>query len=70
MNGDENGDIGILPRFVRDLLTTVENYGIGVHVSVLQCYRDWIIDLLKDVQEPGVKSLFKRNNQLLYDSVH
>lgn len=54
MNGDENGDIGILPRFVRDLLTTVENYGIGVHVSVLQCYRDWIIDLLKDVTELGV----------------
>jgi len=59
MNGDESGDIGILPRFVRDLLGSVENTGFGVHISVFQCYRDWIIDLLKDAKELGVKFFLK-----------
>ena len=54
MHGDENGDIGILPRFIRDLLGIVENSGFGVHVSIMQSYRDWIIDLLKDVKELAV----------------
>ena len=54
MHGDENGDIGILPRFVRDLLGSVENSGFGVYVSIMQSYREWIIDLLKDVKELAV----------------
>lgn len=54
MHGDESGDIGILPRFIRDLLGITENSGFGVHVSIMQIYRDWIIDLLKDVKELAV----------------
>jgi hypothetical protein len=47
-SGDE---IGIVPRFAKDLIAATEGTNFGVSISVLQIYKDWIFDLLRDENE-------------------
>lgn len=54
MRGDENSDIGLVPRFARDLLGMVENTVYSVYISVIQVYKDLMFDLLREDQRIGV----------------
>lgn len=47
-SGDE---IGIIPRFAKDLIAATEGTNFVVSISVLQIYKDWIFDLLRDENE-------------------
>jgi hypothetical protein len=47
-SGDE---IGIVPRFAKDLIAATEGTNFVVSISVLQIYKDWIFDLLRDENE-------------------
>ena len=54
MRGDENSEIGLIPRFAKDLISYVENTHYGVYISVIQIYKDWVFDLLRADQDIGV----------------
>ncbi len=54
LRGDENSDIGIIPRFARDLLTLIENSDFTLHLSIIQIYKQWMFDLLRSNNDPGV----------------
>lgn len=43
-NGDE---IGILPRFAKDLIEEIENTDFALYVTVTQIYKEWTFDLLR-----------------------
>ena len=60
MRGDENSEIGHIPRFARDLISHVENTNYGVYISVIQIYKDWVFDLLRADQDIGVYLFRKR----------
>lgn len=63
MRGDENSEIGLIPRFARDLIGAVENTTFGVYISVIQIYKDWVFDLLRVNQEIGVTIHFEKENK-------
>lgn len=59
MRGDENSEIGLIPRFAKDLISYVENSHYGVYISVIQIYKDWVFDLLRADQDIGVLSILE-----------
>jgi len=43
-SGDE---IGLVPRFARDLIHSIENTDFAIYASFIQIYKEWTFDLLR-----------------------
>lgn len=54
MRGNELNEIGVMPRFAKDLLGSLEGTGLQLHISVIQIYKEWVFDLLRGDQDIGV----------------
>ena len=48
MRGDENSELGLLPRFGRDLLSMLEDSEYRMYISVVKIYKESTVDLLQD----------------------
>ncbi len=58
-SGDE---IGLIPRFTRDLIHSIENTDFAIYVSIIQIYKEWTFDLLRVQTMAEVLNSFNRAN--------
>lgn len=47
-------EIGLMPRFAKDLLASLEGTDLKLHISVVQIYKEWVFDLLRGDQDISV----------------
>jgi len=62
MRGNEKNEIGVIPRFAKDLIASIEGTHFSLYLSVIQIYKEWVFDLLRGDQDIAV-----RNKERKYD---
>lgn len=55
MRGNEKNEIGVIPRFAKDLLSAIEGTEFSMCLSVIQIYKEWVFDLLRGDQDIAVR---------------
>jgi Kinesin motor domain len=60
LRGNENNEIGIIPRFAKDLFTSIDDTKFEVSLSVVQIYKEWMFDLLRG--DLDINVLLKNEN--------